>query len=514
MVWEWRPADGRHTGGNLYGDEAIPPQPPAEKTPKLLRAMRSLVKTSTNFWQSRSELFLKQARLMANYEDDYDYRGTVNQYFPTYDSLTDPELRGYFAWRTKVRRGEVERRGMSYASLYAYELLALVGCTSPMDAYERLHIFGHAYGALDPQILRCLKDWERALIIYYGLSPALLEEHDGAVQERRQDDAVYVMLHQEEHTAEEIMAAVCTLSSYRLERSKLYRAHTAEADAIVLRVLARVKEYYEKHRICDFFSDCIAHSCTRSVDLFASAVFHPPRAEEDRIYAVHPLRQYECAGGAWQLHSYERTDGAAQRIGGLLRGVDTQLREHYGLTEIRLPQLLKWQWKIIREETAEFFAAQREIEARRVHLDFSQLDRIRADAAVTEERLIVDEDDELLPVAGENISPLMQEHSPQPPAAQDAAAAPYTNPQQQYTPSSSSVDHGLTQAEKRLLCALLTGGTLDWVRAEGQILSVLVDSINEKLYEDFSDTVIEGEPPAVVEDYREELAGRYSHGIE
>ena len=144
MVWEWRPADGRHTGGNLYGDEAIPPQPPAEKTPKLLRAMRSLVKTSTNFWQSRSELFLKQARLMANYEDDYDYRGTVNQYFPTYDSLTDPELRGYFAWRTKVRRGEVERRGMSYASLYAYELLALVGCTSPMEAYERLHIFGHA----------------------------------------------------------------------------------------------------------------------------------------------------------------------------------------------------------------------------------------------------------------------------------------------------------------------------------------------------------------------------------
>ena len=37
MVWEWRLADGRRTGRNLYGDEAIPPQPPAEKTPKLLR---------------------------------------------------------------------------------------------------------------------------------------------------------------------------------------------------------------------------------------------------------------------------------------------------------------------------------------------------------------------------------------------------------------------------------------------------------------------------------------------
>ena len=143
-------------------------------------------------------------------------------------------------------------------------------------------------------------------------------------------------------------------------------------------------------------------------------------------------------------------------------------------------------------------------------MDFSQLDRIRADAAVTEERLIVDEDDALLPAAGEDISPPMPEQSPPPPAPQNAAAAPYTNPQQD-TPSA---DHGLTGAEKRLLCALLTGGALDWVRAEGQILSVLVDGINEKLYEAFSDTVIEGEPPAVVEDYREELAGRYSHGIE
>ncbi|MFC2351323.1 MAG: hypothetical protein ACFNJQ_02550, partial [Scardovia wiggsiae] len=58
MSWEWRLADSRRTGRHLYGDEKIPPQPPAEKTPKLLRAMRSLVKTSTNFWQSRSELFL------------------------------------------------------------------------------------------------------------------------------------------------------------------------------------------------------------------------------------------------------------------------------------------------------------------------------------------------------------------------------------------------------------------------------------------------------------------------
>ena len=102
---------------HVYHDTEIPnvPTPTPKPPPKLLSAMRSLVTTSQDYWQSRSELFLKQARLMASYEDDYVYNGTVNQYFPTYDSLSDAQLRGYFTWRTAVRRGQIERRGMSYA---------------------------------------------------------------------------------------------------------------------------------------------------------------------------------------------------------------------------------------------------------------------------------------------------------------------------------------------------------------------------------------------------------------
>ena len=128
----------------IYRDEAIPNAPaptPKPPTPKLIRAMRSLVTTSHDYWQSRAELFLKQARLMADYEDDFIYHGVVNQYFPTYDSLSDAQLRGYFTWRTAVRRGQIEKRGMSYASLYVYELLNLIGCSSAQDAYEKLHDF-------------------------------------------------------------------------------------------------------------------------------------------------------------------------------------------------------------------------------------------------------------------------------------------------------------------------------------------------------------------------------------
>ena len=74
--------------------------------------------------------------------------------------------------------------------------------------------------------------------------------------------------------------------------------------------------------------------------------------------------------------------------------------------------------------------------------------------------------------------------------------------------------NNLDVSELRLLRTLLGDGDLAWVRTEGRMLSVLVDGINEKLYDDFADTVIEGDPPAVVPDYQDELIERYLHGCE
>lgn len=489
----------------IYRDEAIPNAPaptPKPPTPKLLRAMRSLVTTTHDAWQSRAELFLKQARLMAAYEDDYVYNGTVNQYFPTYDSLTDAQLRGYFTWRTAVRQERVEKRGMSYASLYVYELLHLIGCRDAQDGYEKLHSFCEAYRVLDPQIGHYIVHWEDEFVIYYGLDPKLITWRGTALAHREQDDAICTVLHHTEHTSEETMAAVCVLSSYRLERSKLYRAHTAEVNAVVLRVLDRAAEYYEKHRQISFFDDLIAVEQTAPVRLFSSAVFQPPKEEPDRVYEVHPLRRYECVSGYWTLHSYERPERAAQRLGVFLRGVDAGLRAHFGITAIQPPKLKKWQAKIIDEEITAFFAEQREAEARRVRLDFSQLARIRADADVTQERLIVEEEE----------PPMMPICEPSP--VVPSSFTEDTLPAAPVMTEGAGDINGLDASELRLLRTLLADGDLAWVRTEGRMLSVLVDGINEKLYDDFADTVIEGDPPAVVPDYQDELMERYLHDSE
>ena len=65
-------------------------------------------------------------------------------------------------------------------------------------------------------------------------------------------------------------------------------------------------------------------------------------------------------------------------------------------------------------------------------------------------------------------------------------------------------DTPLSPPEYRLLQSLLYDRPTDWVRAEGYLMSVLVDGINEKLYDTFCDTVVE-DTPAVIEDYIDDL---------
>ena len=81
----------------------------------------------------------------------------------------------------------------------------------------------------------------------------------------------------------------------------------------------------------------------------------------------------------------------------------------------------------------------------------------------------------------------------------DDDASPATPDFQEPAPTAAL----LNKNEQRYLTCLLTGESTAWVKATGLMPSVLNDSINEKLFDEFADNVLEdGE---VVEDYREDL---------
>lgn len=458
----------------VYQDESIirRPAPQREKLPPLLTAARSLETGKAACSLSREALFVKQARLLVNYEDDYPYSAPVQRYFPTYQSLTNPELRAYFTWRAKLRRGEMEKTSLSFAYLYLYELLNGIGIADPLDGYRKLEDFREKYGALDDRVLWYLDTWMADFVVYNNLDPALLKNTEEA------DTRILVFEQLPDKTDEEILDAVNGLAPGCLAKSRFYKAHPQDMERVTVQTLRRMYSHYSrcKHGLTEqFFGARIENP----VWLFSSAVFLREKKEENRVYRVSPVRVYRCRHGLWYMEQYSHSDKAPAQLRSLIRTIDTEMRTIYDFPyPLKAQKCAKWLMEAIREETEQLLAEKKAAEAKKITIDYSRLDKIRRDAAVTQDRLMVEEEEEI------------SETPPEP-------AVPQCAPEEGLP---------LEEAELRLLRCLLYGGSLNWVRQSGKILSVLADGINEKLYDIFSDAVLAlTDPPEIIEDYLDEL---------
>lgn len=461
----------------VFQDEAIRPRPAQkpERLPSLLRAARSLESRSAQYWQSRSAVFLQQAKLLANYEDDYEFPGRVQYYYPTYQSLSDRELRGYFAWRTRLRRGEVAETSLSFAFLYIYELINQVGVTDPMDGYRKLRDFRDAYGRIDDAILPYMDQWLVDYVVYYGLDAGLLSDSPQVLFDR----SIAVLEHAGTEKPAQIIAAVKHLSPKWLGRSKFYAARGEDMDAVIVRVLRRMTDHYASRCKKSLVEQYFGSSGLYQTRPFEAAVFCDPLKRRNYEYAVDERCTYYCKNGVWSVDKYACTPGAGAKLDALMKTIDAEMRQALDDRHpVRSELDTKWILRIIREEIQGLLEERQAAEEKKVVIDYAQLTRIRRDASITQEKLIVDEETD----------------GPEGPAPLEAG--PVEEPPQTDTP--------LTSAEVRLLQCLLYGGDTGWVRASGQLLSVLTDGINEKLYDTFGDTVLD-EGPRVIEDYMEDL---------
>jgi hypothetical protein len=155
--------------------------------------------------------------------------------------------------------------------------------------------------------------------------------------------------------------------------------------------------------------------------------------------------------------------------------------------KLQAPDITKQLSKIINEQITILQDEKRQAEKLRVDIDLSKLGSIRRAADITRDKLIIDEED------------LEEDIFPQSDMQEDV---PEESVQENTTP--------LDSGEYLFMQALLYGGDHQAAaKNAGGMPSVMADSINEKLYDIFADTVIEfdGDIPAVIEDYEEELKG-------
>lgn len=443
-------------------------------------------KLADSYNMTEAEIFYRQAQFMADYTDECHYHGDFVRYFPTYRSMNTAQLRGYFTWRTKVRLGICEPAPLSFAFLYIYELLMLIGVKSPEEGYAELERFGGAYAELFPQIGRYLKRWKNDFVVYYGLDNSLFE---GA----EYDEALWTLLNFRERSESEMFRAVLTFSAYPLERSKFFEEYPEDMAKVICRVLGKISDHYEKNRKKDLFTRLFGAKTTCIYIMFGSAVFYDIKKYKDYKYKVNEIHSYTCKKGSWSCEMYYGGCSKSHELGDIVKTIESCLRDEFGFRALKPALSAKYILSIIKKEIALYLEEKKKNEKPVISLDLSKLGDIRRSADITRDRLIVEEETE-----PETDEIRREEKAPekQLPAADETELCDML---------------GLSAAEYAFLRALLYGQPYsDILRANATTALLLSDGVNEKLFDLFGDTVIEfsGDEPILIDDYTDELKER------
>ena len=516
-------------------------------------------------WLSEAELFYRQGLLMADFEDDCPYNGTFKSYFPTYNAMSDRQLRGYFTWRTQVRRGTVEETSTSFAFLYLYELICGIGVDDPLDGFNKIKAFWDAYRAFEPGIDRFARVWLQDYAVFHGLDPKLLRDSktvmfDNALIElrraardlapaptpsdlapaRRKTSEPTLPLPPDEAGEERLMTAINALSTYNLNNSRLDRSHHRDLRHVACAVYVRMARYYDTHRKTGIVASLFGEETAMPYTMFASAVFFAPERHEDCEYHLDPIHIYRCQNGFWECMRIHGSRQKSSKLGEMMRACDQRLRlaldPTHPLKEEKVPKYLA---KIIDDEIVAWLSWDAAHQPVKIDIDLSQLGHIRSAAAQTREALLIDEEREddvpmeaeatLIEQPNTESAPSMTAGPGEMATRQDEPDEPTVSTEEfgvvapllvsvpaPVTPASAEAANKLAPAADAFLRALLERNTAQATLAvaqSGKSEDMLVDSINEALFDLVGDTVIEFDSagPQIIEDYEADVRGYLDH---
>lgn len=516
-------------------------------------------------WLSEAELFYRQGLLMADFEDDCPYNGTFKSYFPTYNAMSDRQLRGYFTWRAQVRRGTVEETSTSFAFLYLYELICGIGVDDPLDGFSKIKAFWDAYRAFEPGIDRFARVWLQDYAVFHRLDPKLLRDSktvmfdnalielrraardlvpaqapSGQTPKRRKTSEPTLPLPPDEAREERLMAAINALSTYNLSNSRLDRSHHRDLRHVTCAVYVRMAHYYDTHRKTGIVASLFGEETAMPYTMFASAVFFAPNRHEDCEYRLDPIHIYRCQNGFWECMRIHGSRQKSSKLGEMMRACDQRLRlaldPTHPLKEEKVPKYLA---KIIDDEIVAWLSWDAAHQPVKIDIDLSQLGHIRSAAAQTREALLIDEEREddvsveteatIIEQPNIQSAPGMTAEPGEMTIRQDEPDEPTVSTEEfgvvapllvsvpaPVTPAPTDAATELAPAADVFLRALLEQNAAQATSAvaqSGQSEDMLVDSINEALFDLVGDTVIEfgAAGPHIIEDYEADVRGYLDH---
>jgi hypothetical protein len=461
------------------------------------RDMRMIADYAPYAYQNDSWLFYEQAKFMADVTDDYPHRTAFSAFYPYYQRMGYEQLRTYFTWRTAVREGLYPFAGASYLFLYIYELLSCIGVSNPQDGLARLKGLWPRYREAVPSLDQYLPDWVRDFHIYYGLPYS-------AETVETEDDSADIWLRR---------------SGYDVNKSKFYTENAELMKKYITAVFGELRMWCKASNAG--LEDLLLYDVNAGEfwKPFSQALFYPQANQPNRRVEMPGRETYVCNDNRWTLEKARPFAGTREWVGYIIRKTESRLRvmlnhKHklsadaktlvHAARKLKTVGLTVTEMDVVIEKAITDF--HREMNRVEVTVNAGSLVRIREEALDTQERLTVEEMQNLKNVAtgegGQNFSNDVTGQGEQLPINLSPIIPPAVSP------GWGAFFDSLTVVERGALKKLCHGETdlKEFADTHGFMLEVLTENINEKAADIIGDNILNTEDGLVIyEEYREDI---------
>ena len=334
-----------------------------------------------------------------------------------------------------------------------------------------------------------------------------------------------------------VFRAICCLSSRDPSKSPYYRKHAEDLEEVCVRSYAAVCRFYMQNGKRMLLETMYGGKDNFLYYMFQTAIFYDRLHYDNYTYAADASHVFVCHDGRWTCERYLFLKKKDPFLGDVMREAERDLRDLTGYTAKLTKKIVSSTLAEVIAQTVEAYLEEKREAARpKVHIQLDKLGEIRQNAAHTRNQLIVDDAEFVDPIAalhtgvntlpaghGSDITSVLtsgitsDRTDPGKRAAEEDTKEEVGGsvlPSAQMKADDSAPDTQdssiLTPAQKDFLRELLAGGDgKAYVHAHPELgsVSLLADDINEALFDQIGDTVIEvdGDTPTLINDYREDV---------
>lgn len=472
-----------------------------DKMRDIARNSRAFQYGSNRFFDPRvrwetARMFYKQGVFMQDFTDDYEDAAEYSSYFPNYQMMGYEQLRTYFTWRTKLRQGVVEKTSLSYAYLYLYELITNIGVTDPLEGLEQLMWFWQEYRELDAALDNHVPAWIKDYHIYYDLPHTFAEFVEGVGLQQ-----YYPELAKQENRFD----LFCSVSSYDIRKSSFVSEENLplfqESVGQILEQLSALMADNGMSLEDSIFQPMKSMAIWQP---FKDSLFFPWNSQPDKTVMISPKEIYVCSHNSWGVSRVITAERGKKLLGYIFKQTEAVLRRLTGykhklkadaeiLTHEAVQMLLNTGSSIEKLVTATVTAVYREATKTVVKVDVGNLQKIREEAYITQEKLTVPEEEEWSFAVKQPVAEFVPEEVSLEKVA-ETPAGPW-----------AELKQALSSVELQALGILLEGADFkSFADSQGVMVEVLADGINEKAMDLIGDGLMD-EEFVFYEDYIEEV---------